>query len=535
MSFLKDFTKRMECVGRFSLLMQNSFEKTTWNNFGIDVKNKDLQMNIIYSVLLFIMESSLREDVCTIDDIAGFLYDINVEYYHFEFGYDESKELARFIVDTILGNSGNAQYFTVFNYQSGSYENINVRYIDNKAAYLDNGVKRISYSLTDEGYNMLLSTLELENNLKFTIQEMIFKLHLEKADYGSAVNDIKNIFDRLTVQCRKIQNEMLQIKRNALAYSVDDYGKLVGENMDTVRQTREKFNAHRDFVTEKIREFEKQKMNDVELNAKEEDNLDNLRIIGRFLSKVIDEHQKILSLHFDLKKLYGYELENYSNMTMVQRFDFRSDLYDKLLSDASLLKNVDEILNPLFFQIPGKIYNPNLALEYQTKIRKKRADENDIELGFDAEELIREREEKIKQKRKMYRNCVEAILEILYQNENIYLSDIESKMDEELKLRMIPTPEIFREVMIEFLGAGRIDMERIKRERADRVLAVDDAFVLNEYIMDIAAEKQYDKISEIRVSPVTDGSTVVFTDVVSQNGKKCNLRCSDVYFELLKL
>jgi hypothetical protein len=236
-----------------------------------------------------------------------------------------------------------------------------------------------------------------------------------------------------------------------------------------------------------------------------------------------------------LKKLYGYELENYSNMTMVQRFDFRSDLYDKLLSDASLLKNVDEILNPLFFQIPGKIYNPNLALEYQTKIRKKKADEDDIELGFDAKELIREREEKIRQKREMYRNCVGAILEILYQNENVYLSDMEAKMDEELKLRMIPTPEIFREVMIEFLSAGGIDMEKIKRERADRVFAVDDTFVLNEYIMDIAAERQYDKISEIRVSPVTDGSTVIFTDVVNQNGKKCNLRCSDVYFEMLKL
>jgi hypothetical protein len=67
------------------------------------------------------------------------------------------------------------------------------------------------------------------------------------------------------------------------------------------------------------------------------------------------------------------------------------------------------------------------------------------------------------------------------------------------------------------------------------VLAVEDAFVLNEYIMEIAAEKQYDKIGEIRISPVTDGSEVVFTDLISQNGKKCNLRCSDMYFEMLKL
>ena len=39
---------------------------------------------------------------------------------------------------------------------------------------------------------MVLSTMEVENNLKLTINEMLFKLHLEKADYNKAVDDIKN-------------------------------------------------------------------------------------------------------------------------------------------------------------------------------------------------------------------------------------------------------------------------------------------------------------------------------------------------------
>ena len=64
-------------------------------------------------------------------------------------------------------------------------------------------------------------------------------------------------------------------------------------------------------------------------------------------TQTLDEHQRILGQHFDLKKLYDEELENYSNMTLVQRFPFRSDVYDKILKDASLLKNADKIFAPL--------------------------------------------------------------------------------------------------------------------------------------------------------------------------------------------
>ena len=73
-------------------------------------------------------------------------------------------------------------YFKAFDYEKRTYKEINIRYIDNKVVYLENGVRRTSYYLTDEGYNMMLSTMEMENNLKLSVHEMLFKLHLEKAD-----------------------------------------------------------------------------------------------------------------------------------------------------------------------------------------------------------------------------------------------------------------------------------------------------------------------------------------------------------------
>ena len=52
--FLKNFPRRMKNVGLYSLLVQNSFQKTTWKQYGF-IKNHE-QINMIFAVLLYIME-----------------------------------------------------------------------------------------------------------------------------------------------------------------------------------------------------------------------------------------------------------------------------------------------------------------------------------------------------------------------------------------------------------------------------------------------------------------------------------------------
>ena len=97
--------------------------------------------------------------------------------------------------------------------------------------------------MTEDGYNLLLSTLEIENNMKLTIHEMIFKMHLEKQSYDKAVDEIKNVFNLLRIQLQKIQDAMLRVRRNALSYSVSDYEQLLGENMESIDMTKQKFQS----------------------------------------------------------------------------------------------------------------------------------------------------------------------------------------------------------------------------------------------------------------------------------------------------
>lgn len=115
--FLKNFEQRMKFVGRYALLCSNSFGKQQWKDYGIETR--DEQMNMLFTLLLFIMEYSLREENCTMDDIAAFVEDISYEYHAKKLSFEQSRDFARFMVEDILGNSGSSMYLRLLTMKNG--------------------------------------------------------------------------------------------------------------------------------------------------------------------------------------------------------------------------------------------------------------------------------------------------------------------------------------------------------------------------------------------------------------------------------
>ena len=108
---------------------------------------------------------------------------------------------------------------------------------------------------------------------------MIFQMHLEKQSYDKAGDEIKNVFNLMRIQLQKIQEAMGKIRRNALNYSVKDYEEILLENLDTISDTKEKFQKYRELVRSRVKKLEEENINVRRLGEKEEENLENLRII----------------------------------------------------------------------------------------------------------------------------------------------------------------------------------------------------------------------------------------------------------------
>jgi len=531
-NFLDKFERRMKHVGLYSVLIRNSYRLGTWKQFGFE--RYDEQMNLIFTVLLFIMEQSLKEEVCTMDDIASYIDQVNTEYYHKAYSYHDCRELGDFLVNTILCNEGKAMYFQGYNYNEKVYEELHISFLQNRIVYLDGDVRRTSYSLTNDGYSLLLATLELEGNMKLTIHEMIFKLHLEKATYDKAAEEVKNIFNQLRIRLQNMQEAMSRIKRNALDYSVREYQKLLKDNMESLDQTSMKYEAYRQTVISRVRELEERDINLEKLEEKDIENLKYLKTIEEYLSRAIDELQQLMITHFDYKNLYTSELEAISQMSMVKRFHLRTEVYDRILSDVNLLDQMDEFLRPVLKAPLEKTYNINKAFQLQKLTVKEEDDQQEL-VDFDEEAWEEERRERIKVKLLKYRKSVEAIVKTAYEHKCISLKEMKDMCDQDPKLKeqLIPSAEIFREVVIEMLKKKSIDVEGLKQEQSEVVVETPTEFQLNVSLLEsMQDEELFSQIRKIHARKSEQGDTVCFEHVPAADHTMKRIVCSNVYFEV---
>lgn len=530
--FLRNFIKRMKNVGAYALLFKNSIQKQTWKQYGFETVYE--QTNLIFSVLLYIMEQSLKEEACTIDDITYFIDSINVSYYKKTLSYDDCKMLGEFIVNTILCDDGRAMYFEGYNYEQEKYQELSISFIANKSLYLEGDVKRTSYFLTDDGYNLMLSTLEIESNMKLTVHEMIFKLHLEKASYDKAADEMKNIFNLMRIQLQRIQEAMRKIRQNALSYSVEEYKKILDENIATIDETKQKFLEYRAYVSRLVKEMEHQNIHIERLEHKESENLRNLKVIEGYLNRALDEHQKILSTHFDLKALYTKELETLSQMSLIQRFSLRTEFYNEVLKNPECLTQMEVFFRPLFVQDVDKIYLLDKAFAYQKPIVEKEMEESADMVDFDNETWLREQNELLQKKLKRYQDSVSCLLLYATKEGEITLSQLQEQLTPDDKDVLFPSMEIFREIMIELLKEGNFRLDELRKEKEEHFEEMRKQFQMSQCLLDcVEAIPKLSKIKELNVKRLEGGRVVEFDNILDESGKFRKIKCSDVQISVL--
>lgn len=533
--FLKHFPRRMKNVGLYALLIQNSAQKTTWKQYGFLTLGE--QLNLIFAVMLYIMEQSLKEEHCTMDDIGAYIDTVNTQHFRKDMTYDDCRSLGDYVVNVVLSNEGRVMYFDGFDFEKSTYQTLHISYVANRIIYIDQEFKRTSYYLTDDGYNLLLATLEIENNMKLTIHEMIFQMHLEKQSYDKAVDEIKNVFNLLRIQLQKIQEAMGKIRRNALNYSVKDYEEILVENLDTISDTKQKFQNYREMVKSRARSLEEENINVKRLGEKDEEKLANLRVIETYLNRTIDEHQKILNSHFDLKALYTKELETLTQMSLIRRFPMRTELYDKILENPGALANLDYFLRPLFGREPDKVYNLNKAFQLQRPIRKREEEDIAEELDFDEEEWIKEQERLQKEKLKRYETSLCRLLKYAAGKGEISLREISTLTEEreDERRELLPNVEVFKEIMVELIRNQEIDIAALAKERSEFIQDRPGEFHLNEMLLYLAEEyPEFRDIRRVETYRIEDGSAVTFEGILNEDRERKTIRCSNVRIRVVQ-
>lgn len=284
-------------------------------------------------------------------------------------------------------------------------------------------------------------------------------------------------------------------------------------------------------VKSRAQALEEENINVRRLSEKEEESLNHLRVIESYLNRTIDEHQKILNSHFDLKALYTKELETLTQMSLIRRFPLRMELYDKILENPEALWNLDYFLRPLFGREPDKVYNLNKAFQLQRPVRRREETDIEEELDFDEEEWLKEQERIRQEKLKRYERSLYCLLQFASGKGEISLREIEvrTKENADERERLIPNVGIFKEIMVEMIRNREIDLTALQKERSEYIQDRSGEFQLNEMLLHLTEEyPEFHSVRKIETYRTEDGDTVVFDGVLDENHIRKNIRCSNV-------
>jgi hypothetical protein len=383
--FLDGFEKRMQIVAAIDSIVNRSNR-----NMELERLFEPGQLdNIILSVLVFIMERTLAEDEkCTVDSITGFMSGI-MPAYGLDLPWETVRRVAEYVIKEILQNGGEARYYPVMRYGAGMVQT-RIRLIDDRLSENDRGYVT-EYQLTDQGYDLLFRTKEVDQEISFTIEEFKLRELIKRKNYRKAIGQSSNLLQMI----RQKQNDMRQflqkIRGNIYEVDIREFERLVDSTYTLLEEEYSLMNEIREMIllSEQRLEVEEETRGGLDQAMKRARS--EIAVIRRNINSAISEQKNLILERHNLSRIYRETIADSFSLSLARNFDFEQEILMPLeRCDETLIPSLWKLLNPLFRPNPDKNLNLLALYERQSRLRQDEPDDGGVlieQLGEDAELL----------------------------------------------------------------------------------------------------------------------------------------------------
>ena len=439
---LQDFEKRIRFVNLVKHLLQRSRPEEIREILG----NNDRTDNLILMVMVFIMDSTLRYgERCKKRDIANFLRELADVY-----GYDPGKAsvLADYIVTDVLQSGGKIRLFDTF--QSGDEvfrEQSSLILIEQQ-----NG----SYVLTNEAYEFLFRTKEIDSELDFSVSRFKLQEFIRRGNYGKALRESRELVSRVRNLKTRMDDFMIRCRTNISEVSIDEYEEIVTQVRDSFEDENKQLSDIRNIVSAKL-----QAVTDAEIESDENIGQTEKKIceILDNIDTVISEQSRVFNKKYTLSELYATLMDDSFSYSQIGRYDIEQELLLPMQKmELKNTVNVGRLFVPLYRPIFPHLFGLDFFYERQSSIRENSRDE-----GIDITgEEIAENEDDLRNKR--YVDIVGGLLSYAEKNPVFCFSSYVETMSveqlaEQLQEKSLP------DVMLKLYGFGEIDIAGWRAEQ----------------------------------------------------------------------
>ncbi len=359
--FLENFNKRMESIGIASSIINRKGKRTELESLF----DENELTNIIVSILLFIMEKTLEENnQCELYHIEAFLDELLSEYHGRKLSRDKLKELASYIIRDILQNNGVKLGYTLMNYTSITIEEINIRLISDKIVE-ENGIKKIVYFLTNQGYEFLFRMREMDEEIQLTIEQLKLKEYIKRKKFSSAVRQSAELINFVRQKKKDIEAFVLSIRQNIHSVDVEQFEALIkstyamlSEEYDTMQDIQKMISMAEEKIKE---EFSMSKSFEDKLyKAKAE-----IQEIMHNIGIVITEQRDLIINRHSLTEMYLDTIKKSFEFSFEKRYDFEETILYSLERYENVLDRCINLLQPLTLPARRKLMGVGQIFEPQ--------------------------------------------------------------------------------------------------------------------------------------------------------------------------
>jgi len=385
LELLSGFEKRMQIVAAIDSIVNRVNRKMDLEKL-FEPGQLD---NIIFSVLVFIMERTLTEDEeCTIDSLTAFVARITPAY-GLTFTMPAMRKITEYIIKDILQNGGEARYYPVMRYGQGMAPT-RIRLIDDKLKESDRGYV-MTYQLTDQGYDLLFRTKEVEQEISFTIEELKLRELIKRKNYKKAIGQSANLVQMIRQKKNDIRQFMQKIRENIYEVDIKEFEKLVGSTYTLLEEEYGVMNEIRDMIVlseERLKEEEASRgVLDTEMKRARFE----ISAIRRNINTTIDEQKELILERHGLSKIYKETITDSFSLSLAKNFDFEREILLRLEKcSESMIPSLWQLLNPLFKPNPDLKLNLLSLFERQAKLKQEEETPEGVpieELGEDTERV----------------------------------------------------------------------------------------------------------------------------------------------------
>lgn len=486
MIFLDNFEKRMEKLS-YTYLIDYQVDKKSVIFDRYDIDRQDM-INIVYSVLCFIMDKTLKDEDCLMEDIVDFVYEVLSKYYDFKtITTDDATEIARYIVVKVLRNDGKQFNFKIKNFTKNRTEIVNYYLIKSQPSLLDKTIS--SYKLTEEGYRLLLNTYETDQRLQVELQSIILTESIKRRNFKNGIATIRQMDNIIRVQIDNVREMIRKIRENIFEIKIKDFSKMYIENIDIIKNQKESLLRIERLIIKSQEDIRNAEI----IEEGNEDALRDLAEIKGYVDRLIEQSTIMVDYHFDLKDEYLKALKTISQNFNKNHLSFSKTYLEKIEDDIRHLDNMNLLVQPLIKPNINKQLNYNKIIE---ELKIIQDDKNEDEVNVDSI-VDEERQEDIlnQQIKNMYHSSVQLLIGRIKEYvdngiDTFTLLDLLANLSEDEYKTVIPNIRVFTEILVYLLRMGTIDFNELYEKNKDTFFDASSKFDIVESLFELAV--QYD-------------------------------------------